>query len=401
LVESLYDQVKGLWDEVFEPRYGFWRSFVEQTVFRYLDCGIFERGFARIRCRRCAEEYLVAFSCKGRGLCPSCAAKRGAAFGAFLAEEVAAEVGHTHWVFTIPKMLRPYFMHHRELLGRLAGAAHETLRELMAAAVGEGAGFQIGMVAVVQTFGGLLNTHPHVHALATRGGWDRSGTWLPVPYVDESSAERLFRHKVIKLLRDAGLLSEKRIELLLSWKHTGFSVRGETHIGPSDRKALETVARYMLRCPVSLARLVWLQDTASVVYKGQPDEPAEEIDACEFVARVLAHVPDPKRHLVHYYGVYSNVARGKRKKACVGLQVADEVEAPEEISPEQAARRRSWAELIRRVYEVDPLTCPKCGGEMRVVAFITDAPVIRHILDHLAKRDRTGRAPPSSPPAAA
>jgi hypothetical protein len=88
LLESLYERVKGVWDEVFEARYGFWRSFVEQAVFRYLDCGIFERGFARIRCRRCAEEYLVAFSCKGRGLCPSCAAKRGAAFGAFLAEEV-------------------------------------------------------------------------------------------------------------------------------------------------------------------------------------------------------------------------------------------------------------------------------------------------------------------------
>jgi hypothetical protein len=73
-------------------------------------------------------------------------------------------------------MLRPYFMHHRQLLGRLAGAAHETLRELMTAAVEEGRGFRIGMVAAVQTFGSLLNVHPHVHALATRGGWDRSGT---------------------------------------------------------------------------------------------------------------------------------------------------------------------------------------------------------------------------------
>ena len=76
-------------------------------------------------------------------------------------------MGHTHWTFTIPKMLRPYFMHHRELLGRLPGAAHETLRELMAAAAGESAGFQIGMVAAVQTFGELLNPHPHAHAIAT------------------------------------------------------------------------------------------------------------------------------------------------------------------------------------------------------------------------------------------
>jgi hypothetical protein len=45
---------------------------------------------------------------KGRGLCPSCAAKRAAAVAAFLREEVLAEVGHAQWVFSIPKMLRPY-----------------------------------------------------------------------------------------------------------------------------------------------------------------------------------------------------------------------------------------------------------------------------------------------------
>jgi hypothetical protein len=189
---------------------------------------------------------------------------------------------------------------------------------------------------------------------------------------------------------------EERIELLLSWQHTGFSARGETHIGPTDRKALETVARYMLRCPVSLARLIWLDGAAKVAYKGQDDEAEEEIDACEFVARVLAHVPDPRRHLVFYFGADSNAARGKRKKAEAGLQPAGEADGPEELPPAQAARRRSWAQLIKRVYEVDPLVCPKCAGAMRVVAVIVDAPVITRILDHLAKRPRDGRAPPPS-----
>jgi hypothetical protein len=49
--------------------------------------------------------YLLTFSCKTRGLRPSCSAKRGAAFGALLAEEVIEDVGHTHWTFTMPKML--------------------------------------------------------------------------------------------------------------------------------------------------------------------------------------------------------------------------------------------------------------------------------------------------------
>jgi hypothetical protein len=60
--------------------------------------------------------------------------------------------------------------------------------------------------------------------VVTRGGWDRAGTWAPAAYVDVTSAELLFRHQVIAFLRDEGLLSEERIELLLSWQNTGFSV---------------------------------------------------------------------------------------------------------------------------------------------------------------------------------
>ena len=64
--------------------------------------------------------------------------------------------------------------------------------------------------------------------------------------------------------------------------------------------------------------------------------------------------------------------------------------APSEVS----SLRRRWAELLRRVYEIDPLVCPRCGGEMRVISFITEPQVIRRILDHLEKKGRTQRAPP-------
>jgi hypothetical protein len=101
-----------------------------------------------------------------------------------------------------------------------------------------------------------------------------------------------------------------------------------------------------------------------------------------------------------YFGAYSNVARGKRKKAARTHQAAGQLAAAEETREEQTARRRSWAQLIRRVSEVDPLICAKCGGEMRVVAVILDPPVIKKILDHLQERARAGRAPPPSPSAA-
>ena len=114
-------------------------------------------------------------------MCPSCGAKRAAVFAAFLRDEVLESVGHAMWTWSIPKMTRSYFMHHRELLGKLCHAAYETVQELMAAAVGEDQGFRTGMVAAVQTSGDLLNSNPHVHAIVPRGGWDSGGRWVPVP----------------------------------------------------------------------------------------------------------------------------------------------------------------------------------------------------------------------------
>lgn len=409
LLDTLYERVKGAWEERFERKYGYWRGLADGAVARYLDCGVWDNGLARVRCRKCPQEFLVAFSCKGRGLCPSCGAKRAAELAAFLADEVVENVGHAQWVFTIPKMLRVYFLYHRELLGELSRAAAETARELLAAAAGEEEGFRAGIVSVVQTFGGRANFHPHVHALVTRGGWTGAGEWVPVPYVDERATEELFRHKVLALLRGRGLLSEERIDLLLSWRRSGFSVHNRVFAHPGDGRDFEALVRYMMRSPISLFRLRFTPGGKQVVYtrKGGHDtaEPEEDerIEADEFVARVLVQIPDPRRHLVRYYGAYSNRARGQRRKAQAQLHGNGPGGDEESLPPpqERAALRRRWANLIRRVYEVDPLVCPRCGAEMRVIGFITEPSVIKRILDHIRKRDTVSRPPPLPQPAVA
>ena len=163
----------------------------------------------------------------------------------------------------------------------------------------------------------------------------------------------------------------------------------------------------MMRPPVSLSRLRFTPGSHEVVYarKNGHDEPeqseGESIDAMEFVARVLAQIPDPRRHSVRYYGFYSNAARGKRKKAAAPAEPSSAEEAPEDAAtpdgPHRAALRHRWAELIRRVYEVDPLVCPRCGAEMRVVGFITQPALIKRILDHLRQREKVSRPPPHVP----
>ncbi len=377
---------------------------------RYLDCGLYENGFARVRCLECQAEYLLAFSCKTRELCPSCAARRAASTAALLREEVLEEVGHAQWVFVIPKMLRPYFLHHRELLGGLARAGWETVLELMVAAVGD-ATFRPGMVAVVQTSGDLGNWQPHLHALVSRGGWTAGGEWAPVPFVDEHSAELLFRHKVMRLLQDEGLLSEERTELLLSWRHTGFSVHNQVRVEPEDQPAEERLARYIMRPPISLERMRWGGE-GKVRYRrkcghenaGLNQREVETFDPAEFLARVIMHIPEPRRHLIRFYGWYSNVARGKRRlreevagSACLsGEGHSPSIPAEKDQGPDARALRRSWAKLIKRIHEVDPLVCPSCGSEMKVIAFITEHAVVDKILRHLKQRraEETERGPP-------
>jgi len=165
----------------------------------------------------------------------------------------------------------------------------------------------------------------------------------------------------------------------------------------------------MMRSPISLSRLRFTPGGKQVVYtrKGGHDtaEPGQDetIDADEFAARVLVQIPDPRRHLVRYYGAYSNRARGQRRKAEARLQGngsgGDEESVPS--PPERAALLRRWAHLIRRVYEVDPLVCPRCGAAMRVVAFITEPSLVKRILNHIRKRDRVSRSPPRPQPAVA
>jgi len=90
----------------------------------------------------------------------------------------------------------------------------------------------------------------------------------------------------------------------------------------------------------------------------------------EWIARLPSHIPERGTQLVHYYGAYSNAHRGIafQREAFIEVPPEDEpYDPPRPDSPWLAARRKSWARLIRRVYEVDPFLC-RCGERMRVVS---------------------------------
>jgi len=92
-----------------------------------------------------------------------------------------------------------------------------------------------------------------------------------------------------------------------------------------------------------------------------------------------------------YYGLYANAHRGKMNKAGVLLSYPPIIEEEERFVPS-----KGWAEMIRKVFEVDPLLCPACGGQMSIISFIEDHKVIDKIIDHLKLTFMAERPPPQS-----
>jgi len=142
----------------------------------------------------------------------------------------------------------------------------------------------------------------------------------------------------------------------------------------------EWVGKYMIRPLLSLERLSFMEPEGKVGYRhGQGAGDQETMDYLEFIARVTSHIPDKGQVMVRYYGLYANAHRGKVRKASLTAFPLRIVE--DEL---QRVPSKGWATMIRKVYEVDPMVCPKCGGQMKVVAFLTEYAVVDRIIDSKA-----------------
>ena len=400
------------------------RSVVRKSVFAYLDCGRLQGGFARIRCPNCHAEHLLAFSCRTRNLCPSCQAKRSALFAEWLVEEVLLDVAHRHVVFTVPKALRSGIERERRLHGLMAKAAWETLREMLSAAACEPEGVA-GVVASLQTFGSFANFHPHLHAIVTEGVITPDGRFHPVIWPGKRDLEERFRRNFLTLLEKAKRLSSSFHERLLSWRHSGFSVDASQRVAAGEQARLERLARYATRVALAVGALRDRQD-GKIEIETPPDPSTgarvKVLDRLDFIHAVCQQIPDERLHQVRYYGAYSCKKRrvlreralgerGESKDARVGAGVDEEkgdvdgeaailaTDKPPTATPgsAEARSRSSWARRLRKVLEVDPLVCNRCGeavvleGERRriPVAWITKTSVIDRILRHRREKGLT------------
>jgi hypothetical protein len=196
-------------------------------------------------------------------------------------------------------------------------------------------------------------------------------------------------------------------------KIAGFSLHAARVVPAHDRNALESLCRYGLRAPFSQQRLSRREDGRVAYHLRRPWPNAAGatdlvLEPCEFLRRLAALVPAPYAHLIRYHGVFAGRSRWRarlptppNKNADLGMPLRAAIESELGKEPDQHAlaasstppagprtesrRRRHlpWAQLLRRVFFLDALTCPRCDAAMLVLALLSEPEVVRKILLHL------------------
>jgi len=168
---------------------------------------------------------------------------------------------------------------------------------------------------------------------------------------------------------------------------------------------LERLCRYITRPPVADERLSLAPD-GNIRYKlktpyrnGTTHVILEPMD---LMARLAALVPRPRVNLIRFHGVFAPASslRGQITPARRGKGGRPKPEPDAEDSCGHRRRSMTWAQRLRRVFNIDIETCEACGGPVKVIAAIEDPGVISKILQHLEAREATERRPPARGPPA-
>ena len=433
--------------------------FVREEFEAYLECGRLEYGFLRVKCDACQHEKLVAFSCKRRGFCPSCGARRMAETAAHLVEHVLPEQPIRQWVLSFPFPLRFLFATRPAVLTQVLGIVYRAVSTFLVRRAGlrSGAGARTGAVTLIQRFGSALNLNPHLHMLFLDGAYALDGEaprFHRVAAPTQAELQRLLHTiatRTTRALEKQGLLTrdddspaldiepaDDFEQLLGAAVHyriatgphagrkaltlrtvgpspppdhpciarlSGFSLHAGTVCEARERDSLERLCRYIARPAVSNERLS-VNDRGQVVYRlkhSLRDGTTHVVlDPVEFIARLAALVPRPRAHLTRYHGVFA--PNCKHRHRIVPNPTRHSARKP----PASRRAPMGWMQRLERVFHIDIEHCGVCGGTLRVIACIEtplEVPLatrarslIEKILTHLAARNTKGIDRPRAQP---
>ncbi len=326
-------------------------------------------------CANCDYQRVSYNSCRDRH-CPKCqAAKRAAWLEARL--ERLLPVPYFHVVFTVPDLFHPLMLHNqRRLYDLLFRAASATLLTL--AADPKRLGAQLGITALLHTWGQNLLFHPHLHCVVTGGGLSLDGQrWIagkPHYFLPVRVLGKLFRCKFLAGLKEAyqaGLLRLEGSVTSPAEPHAfqrlldaGYARNWNVYAKPPFGGAWQVfryLGRYSHRVAISNHRLREVTDTQVQFdwkdYAGGGRVRQMRLDIDEFIRRFLLHVLPKGFVRVRHYGLLASINVAGKLEQCRRLLGGD-------CSPKPATVAKTWIERVMEWTGRDLMACPRCQGPL-------------------------------------
>jgi hypothetical protein len=381
---------------------------------------------------------------------------------ALLVDEVLPHEPIRQWVLSFPFQLRFLFASRPELMGKALGIVHRAIASHLVKKAGKTQKTaQTGSVTLIQRFGSALNLNVHFHMLFLDGVYAKNkygkATFQRTNAPTQEELARLVHtisHRVARYLERQGILErdeensylqldgidedpmqqligcsvsyriavgpqqgrkvftlqtlpavEKDDRFAQVAKEAGFSLHAGVAAQAWERDKLERLCRYISRPAISEKRLS-LTSAGNIRY--QLKTPYSDgtthviFEPLDFISKLASLVPKPKVNLTRFHGVFApnskhriTVTPAKRGK---GKQRGY---LKEDKTPDERRSAMTWAQRLKRVFNIDVEICSHCGGAVKVIACIEDQQIIDKILSHLKKKDGLPLSPDPLPEARA
>jgi putative transposase/transposase-like zinc-binding protein len=348
------------------PRYDtpYYAGLVDQM----LGCGNPEKmGYIEYRCLHCGEgKHLVSMSCKS-SLCLRCAKVYVDNWVSQVSRMLHEGVIYRHIVLTVPAMLRPTFYHNATvLLSAFMRCGVKCLDDFFSRVSGRA--LTGGYIVVLQTHGRNGQYNPHLHIIATSGGWDRTAReWVHLDYLPYSLLRKKWQWHLLTMLRQTVKTSEIKplIDACYTRYREGFVTNVQQGDVPARYQSLATyLAKYVVSPPISLRRIDRYDGhRVTYHYRSHRSERVERetVEVYTFIGRMVQHVCPKGFKRVRYYGVQATKTFAKLKALIHNalVRVQGLVTGAIKIIAPMTYRQR-YAQSSGR----DPLRCPHCQRNM-------------------------------------
>src|SRR5216684_1563412 len=346
------------------------KRYYDELVDKMLRCGNPEKmGYIEYRCLHCGEgKHLVSMSCQS-SLCLRCAKVYVDNWVSQVSKVLHEGVIYRHIILTVPAMFRPTFYQNAAvLLSALMRCGVQCLDDFFSEVRGKA--LRGGYIVVIHTHGRNGHYHPHLHIIATSGGWDRKASqWEHLDYLPYAMLRKKWQWYLLTMLRQT--VQTQEMKRLVDRCYTRYREGFVTHVQkgkvPAQSQSLARyVAKYVVSPPIAVRRIDRYDGhRVTYHYRSHRTERVEhetvDVDTC--IGRMVQHTLPKGFKRIRYYGVQATKTFAK-VKALIREAVA-KVESVVKGAVKIIARltyRQRYAQNTGR----DPLLCPHCQSEMEV-----------------------------------